>query len=208
MTSKLRKFVLTAHVTLSVGWLGAVVGFLALALAGLISKDDQTVRSAYLAMHLTGWFVIVPLSFASLLTGLIQALGTPWGLFRHYWVLLKLLINILSTILLVVHMQPTSQLARVAAAGTLSHTDLSGLRVQLVADAGAALLALLVATALSVYKPRALTPYGRRKQQEQGVEPGQESGGRVPRWVYVFGIIAFVLLVVFRHLSMVGSHGH
>ena len=41
-------------------------------------------RGAYLAMDLIGWFVIVPLSLASLLTGLVQALGTTWGLFRHY----------------------------------------------------------------------------------------------------------------------------
>jgi hypothetical protein len=41
-------------------------------------------RAAYLAMDLTSRFVIVPLARASLLTGLAQALGTPWGLFRHY----------------------------------------------------------------------------------------------------------------------------
>jgi hypothetical protein len=74
------------------------------------------VRAAYLAMEMTGWFVIVPLSFASLLTGLVQSLGTPWGLFRHYWVLIKLLITILATILLLVHMRPTTYLAKVAAA--------------------------------------------------------------------------------------------
>jgi hypothetical protein len=35
MTPRLRKFALTAHVTSSVGWLGAVAAFLALAVAGL-----------------------------------------------------------------------------------------------------------------------------------------------------------------------------
>ena len=35
------------------------------------------------------------------------------------------------------------------------------------ADASAAVLALLVATTLSVYKPRGVTPYGWRKQREQ-----------------------------------------
>jgi hypothetical protein len=125
------------------------------------------VRAAYLAMDLTGWFIIVPLSFASLLTGLVQALGTDWGLFRHYWVLMKLLINILATLLLLLHMQPVSHVAGVAAEATLSSADLRGLRSQLVADAGAALVALLVATTLSVYKPRGLTRYGWRKRQEQ-----------------------------------------
>jgi hypothetical protein len=167
MTPRLRKFALTAHVTFSVGWLGAVAGFLALAIAGLTSENAQMVRAAYLAMELTGWFVIVPLSFASLLTGLVQSLGTEWGLFRHYWILIKFLISIVATMLLLVHMQPTSHVAGVAAEKTLSSADLRELRLQLVADAGAALLALLVATTLSVYKPRGMTRYGRRKQREQ-----------------------------------------
>lgn len=80
MPPHLRKLALTAHVTASVGWLGAVGAFLALAIAGLTSPDAHMVRAAYLGMDLTGWFVIVPLSFASLLTGLVQALVTPMGL--------------------------------------------------------------------------------------------------------------------------------
>jgi hypothetical protein len=51
MTSGLRKFALTIHVTSSVGWLGAVGAFLALAIAGVGSENAQIVRSAYLAMH-------------------------------------------------------------------------------------------------------------------------------------------------------------
>ncbi len=166
MIPRLRKFVLTAHVTFAVGWLGAVAGFLALAIAGLTSQDAQLVRAAYLAMALTARFVIVPLSFAPLLTGPVLSLGTPWGLFRHYWILVKLLITILSTIILLVHMQPISHLARVAAEGTLSSAELR-LQIQMVVAAGAALLALLVATTLAVYKPRGMTRYGRRKQHER-----------------------------------------
>ena len=167
MTPRLRKLALTAHVTSSVGWLGAVAGFLALAVAGLTSPDAQTVRAAYLAMELTGWYVILPFSLASLLTGLVQSLGTTWGLFRHYWVLIKLLMSVVATVLLLVHLPPTSRVARAAAEATLSGDDLRGVRIQLVADAGAAVLVLLVATALSVYKPRGLTPHGWRKQQAE-----------------------------------------
>ncbi|MGP3980405.1 hypothetical protein [Streptomyces sp. KR80] len=167
MNPRLRKFALTAHVTSSVGWLGAVVGFLALAIAGLTSQDAQTARGAYLAMEVIGWFVLVPLSLVSLLTGLVQALGTTWGLFRHYWVLFKLLITVLATILLLVHMQVASHIAGVAAERSLSSGDLVGMRIQLLADTGAALLVLLVAVTLSVYKPRGLTRYGWRNQQEQ-----------------------------------------
>jgi hypothetical protein len=170
MTPGLRKLGLTAHVTFSVGWLGAVAGFLALAVAGLTSHDAQMVRAAYLAMKLTAWCVIVPLSVASPLTGLIQSLGTTWGLFRHYWVLIKFLITIPATLILMLHMQPIGHLARAVANATLAHGELGGLRFQLVADAGAALVVLLVVTALSVYKPPGMTRYGRRKQREEREE--------------------------------------
>jgi hypothetical protein len=211
MTPRLGKFALTAHVTSSVGWLGAVAGFLALAIAGLTSQDAQMVRAAYLAMELTGWFVIIPLSLASLLTGLVQSLGTAWGLFRHYWILVKLLINILATIVLLLHMQPTSLLAGVAAETTLSSADHRGLRIQLVADAGAALLVLLVATTLAVYKPQGMTPYGRRKEHEQRkVSQPMPPTTSTPRWVKMFGVIALVLVLLFviLHLSGRGLGGH
>jgi hypothetical protein len=167
MTPRVRKFALTAHVTSSVGWLGAVAGFLALAVAGLASQDAQLVRAAYLTMELTGWFVLVPLAFASLLTGLVQSLGTTWGLFRHYWVLAKLLINVFATLVLVLYMQTLGSLGGVTAEKTLSTDDLDMLRSPSpVLHAGAALLLLLVATTLAVYKPRGMTPYGQRKQHE------------------------------------------
>ena len=171
MTPRLRRVALTAHVVSSVGWLGAVVAFLALAVASLTSQDAQTVRAAYLAMELIGWDALVPLSLASLLTGLVQSLGTKWGLFRHYWVLFKLLITVLSTIVLLIHMETLTYLSGVAAETTLSSGDLSGLKdPSPVLHAGAGLLLLLVAATLSVYKPRGMTRYGRRKQQEEGEE--------------------------------------
>lgn len=159
MTPGLRKLALTLHITASVGWLGAVAAFLALAMAGLTSQDTQIVRAAYLAMELTASSVIVPLGLASLLTGLVQSLGTKWGLFRHYWILVKLLIALFSITIMLLHMQLITYMAGVAAETTLSSADLRQLRIQLVANAGAALLALLVSTTLSVYKPRGVTPF-------------------------------------------------
>lgn len=125
------------------------------------------VRAAYLAMGLTAWYIIVPLAFASLLTGLVQSLGTKWGLFRHYWILVKFLIAIFATIALLIHTQPINHMARSAAERTLASADLRELRIQLVVAAGAGLLVLLVAATLAVYKPRGMTRYGWRKQHEQ-----------------------------------------
>ena len=168
---RLRKLTLTLHVTSSVGWLGAVAAFLALAVAGLTSTSPQTVRGAYLAMDVIGWYVIVPFSIASLLTGLVQSLGTVWGLLRHYWVMAKLLITVAATVLLLVHMQPVGHLADAAAWAALAGGELQGMRIQLIADAAAALLVLLTAAALSVFKPRGVTRYGRRRQREQVPQP-------------------------------------
>jgi len=167
MTPRLRKLTLTAHVTSSVGTLGAVAAFLVLAVAGLTSQDAQTVRAAYVAMELTAWFVIVPLVFAALLTGLVQALGTPWGLLRHYWVLVKLLLTVLTIVVLLLQMDGISYVASVAAETTLSSADLLGLRRSIRTHAAGGLLVLLVPVALSLYKPQGMTRYGWRKQHEQ-----------------------------------------
>lgn len=164
MAPRLRKFILTIHIASSVGWLGAVACFLALALMGLTSRDALMVRSAYLAMNLITWFIIVPLSFASPLTGLVLALGTRWGLFRHYWVLIKLLLTVFSTIVLLIHIQPINLLASVAAQTTVSAVGVGKAQEQLVIAPIAALLVFLVTTTLAVYKPKGRTGYGERKQ--------------------------------------------
>ena len=124
-------------------------------------------RAAWIAMELTGRFVIVPLALATVLIGVVNALGTPWGLFRHYWVLAKFLLTILATIILLLHMPTVSFLAGVAA--ETDRAQLGGLGGELL-HAGGGLLVLLVTTTLSVYKPRGMTPYGWRKQHEQLTE--------------------------------------
>jgi hypothetical protein len=166
MQPTLRKAALVAHVTVSVGWLGAVAGFLVLAVVGLTSHDVQLVRAMYLAMEVIAFFAILPLAFLALLSGVVSSLGTKWGLFRYYWVVMKLLITVLSTIILVVHLQAIRYLAGLAATTTLSSVHFS-LQLQMAVASAATLVVLLVLTALSVYKPQGLTPYGWRKQHEQ-----------------------------------------
>lgn len=161
MTPRVRKLAFTAHVTSSVGWLGAVVVFLALGVVGLASQDAETVRGAYLVMEPAAWFVLVPLAVASLLTGLVQALSTAWGLFRHYWVLAKLVINVFSTLVLLTYLETFGAMARVAADPS---ADLEVVRnASPVLHAVLALVLLLTATVLAVYKPRGRTPYGQRR---------------------------------------------
>ncbi len=164
MSSGLRKFALTAHLTFSIGWLGAVAAFLALSGAGLTSRDEGMVRAVYLVMDLVTWWVIVPLALGSLFTGIISSLATRWGLFQYYWVVVKLIITLLSTIVLLIHTQPIGLLSAAAARTIPFGTILQKTQLQMVISSGIALVILIVLTALSVYKPRGLTRYGQRKQ--------------------------------------------
>lgn len=150
----LRKLVLTTHVSSSVGWFGATAAFLALALSALGAPDARSAGGADLGMTWIASFVLVPLSFVSLLTGLVQSLGTEWGLFRHYWVLAKLSMNVFASVVLLLFVQRL---------GSSSYAQGDSPPVHSVV----ALVLLLVATILSVYKPHGVTPYGWRKQQER-----------------------------------------
>ena len=163
MNPWLRKLALTAHVAASVGWFGAVVVFAALSVIGLVAEDPQTVRGAYLVMEPTARFVLVPLALASLLTGLIQSLGTTWGLFRHYWVVFKFVITVFATVVLLTYLRTFRAMARVAADAANELVAVRNASPAL--HAILALLVLLVAMVLAVYKPRGLTPYGQRKQR-------------------------------------------
>ncbi|HUR50561.1 MAG TPA: DUF2269 domain-containing protein [Mycobacteriales bacterium] len=178
MGPRARKLALTAHVVFTVGWLGAVGCSLVLAIAGVASTDPEIVRATYLAMQLVGWWLLVPLSLASLFTGLVQALGTSWGLFRHYWVLIKLLMNVFASAVLLLYMQQLEHLARAVGDSTLTERQLLEVGTPSpIVHAGGALMLLLVAVTLSVYKPRGMTRYGQRKQRGRLANPGRAVRG-------------------------------
>ena len=138
-----------------------MAAFLALGVIGLVATDENIVRAAYLVMEPAAWVVLVPLALGSLVTGLLQSLGTSWGVFRHYWVVFKLLINLAATLLLLVYMETFSVMAAVAGD---PRADLEAVRnFSPVLHAVAALVLLVTATTLAILKPRGLTWYGRRQ---------------------------------------------
>jgi hypothetical protein len=188
-----RKMTLTAHVSFSVGWLGTVAAFLALALIGLTSSSPIVVRSAFVATNVLGAFVIVPASIGSLVTGIAQSLITPWGVFRHYWVAAKLTLTVAATALLFVHQfTAVADAARRAVAAPYSvMPDVGPLATQLVVDAVLALVVLFANTALSVFKPWGRIPEDARARRK-----------------VVVGVLA-ALFIVFVVIHLVkGGHAH
>ena len=158
----LRRLTLTIHLTSSVGWLGAVAAFLVLAVAAVTSSHPPIVRAGCLAMLLSVTFVIVPLAFASFASGLISALGTKWGLVRHYWVFVKFVMILVATCVLLVQLASIGRLADAAAKSTTSMVALQTAAKRPLVHAIGGLLVLLVTQVLGVYKPWGKTQYGWR----------------------------------------------
>jgi hypothetical protein len=175
-------------VTFSVGWLGAVLAYLVVAIAGLTSLDPQLVKGTYVTMQLMAWFVIVPFAIAALLSGLVQSLGTEWGLFRHYWVLAKFALTTVGTVILLLHAPRVSEMAVRAAESALASGDYGQQRVALVIHAAGGLAMLLTATVLSVFKPWGKTAHGKG-------EPGARK-----RYLLIGAAIALGIIVAL-HIS-------
>ncbi len=180
MTPRLRKLALTAHVTCSVGWLGAVASFLVLSIAGLTSQDAEVVRGAYLAMNLIGLFIIVPMSLALLMhqfTAVAEAAklvsGAAGGTLR------------------------SAELSRV---GIQLVAD-SGLALLVLL--ATATLAVYKPWGMTPYGRR-------KQHDDAGVRADRESTISTPRWVKIFGIISLVLVLLFAilHLTGRGLGGH
>ncbi len=215
MTPSLRKLTITAHVTFSVGWLGAVAAFLVLSIAGLTTHNAEVVRGVYVSMDLISRFVIIPMCLAALATGLLQALGTPWGLFRYYWILVKFGLAIFATIALLIHqfavMAVAAKRVSGAAAETLFSAEFGPLKTELVRAPSLSIVLLLVVTTLGVYKPWGLTRYGRRKQQERR-KAQRQPDSETPLGVKIFFGIIGLLVIVFVVLHLTGhgfeNHGH
>lgn len=164
LRQRFRKAALTVHVVTSLGWLGAVVVFLVLALVALRSEDAMVTRAGYLAMDLSVRFAIVPLAVASLLSGVVSSLVSPWGLVRHWWVLIKLALIVVATLVLLLQLEPLAALADAAmTSAPVPRGHWREVLVSLVVHAVGGLVILLTATVLAVYKPRGVTGFGRRR---------------------------------------------
>jgi hypothetical protein len=167
MPRSLRKLVLTVHVVVSVGWIGIEAGLLALGLTGLYTRDPEVLRAAYVAMGIFGGIFLVPVSMGTLVTGVLLSVGTPWGLIRHYWVLVKFVLTValVASGILVLNRSLQEAAVRVSEVplSTLTSADVGVLRFQIIASVSVALLLLVTATTLSVYKPWGRTWFGRRK---------------------------------------------
>lgn len=163
MHPRLRKLTLSVHLVVSVGWIGALAAYLVLDVTTATSRELEMLRAAYLGMDLMVSSIIVPLAVASFVTGLVMSIGTRWGLFRHYWVVVSMILTLIALVVLLIEASTVAHHAEVA----VRATSVGELRAQgstLVHSVGGMVI-LLVVLVLNVYKPRGLTRHGWRAQQ-------------------------------------------
>ncbi len=140
-----RKAVLTVHVVTAVGWLGVDLVLLTFGVAGLTGADPEVV---YPAQSLIGRMLFAPLSVLVWLVGVVNAVGTPWGLLRHRWVLVKLLLTTAMLGLVLFLLLPA-----LTEAGDLADDLPRRDRITMVVAPSVSSTLLLFATVLSTYKP-------------------------------------------------------
>ncbi|HWO88934.1 MAG TPA: hypothetical protein VNL98_07275 [Gemmatimonadales bacterium] len=198
MDRKVRKLLLTAHITVSVGWIGAVLAYLALVIAAMMGQRDQLLRTAWIALEAIGWYVIVPLALSALVTGITISLATPWGLFRHYWVVISWHLTLVAVAVLLQHMSavvtPVAAIAADSAITNVRDVSYSALRGELL-HAGVGLVILLGITTLNVCRPRGLTPFGREVPEKR------------PRWARLVWIHAAAWLLLLQIIAHVVAGG-
>lgn len=193
MNPKGRKLLLATHIITSVGWIGAVLAYLVLVVAAK-GWSDQLLRAAWIALGLIGWYVIVPLALAALITGIAISLFTPWGLIRHYWIVISLHLTVVAVAVLLLHMSlvvtPLASIATDVAIADVRNVLRPALRGELL-HAGVGLVVLLGIATLNVYKPRGLTPVATRTLQ----------------WGRVMGAHAMALLILLAIIAHVVAGG-
>ncbi|HEY7060597.1 MAG TPA: hypothetical protein VII06_03900 [Chloroflexota bacterium] len=172
------KLALTAHVMVSVGWLGAVFAKVVLGLAALTHAAPAVAAALFVAMGAVN-VAYPPLAIGTIVSGVVLSLGTKWGLLHHYWVATKL---VLTVGVIATAVQLTDRLTRQAVPAGLADaaTSLSmpAAPTLLLALAVVHLLMLGAATVLSIYKPWGKTWWARR----QAAPPAQRAGSRHERF--------------------------
>ncbi|NMI55865.1 MULTISPECIES: DUF2269 domain-containing protein [unclassified Streptomyces] len=160
------------HVVVSVSWLALMLCLLTLGTTALATNNADTLRTAYRAMGMLGNALIIPLSLLTLVSGVMLALATPWGLFRYYWVSAKFWLTLAATVASIFALTARLHDAADAVArhpvGPISAMDLGFIRYNMVIVPAVALLLYLANVILSVFKP-----WGRR--------PAAPSAGRQQR---------------------------
>jgi hypothetical protein len=142
------RLLLTVQLLATVGLFGADLVLVTFGFSAVLGADPGSV---YPAAQLVASTVVAPLALISLATGVVLARLSGWGLFRYWWVTVKLGVTLLLTIVVFTVLVP--RLGSAAAAASAHASFDAGQRVPLALAPALATLFLVLNVALAVYKP-------------------------------------------------------
>jgi uncharacterized membrane protein len=165
LTPAWRKALLVLHIVSGVSWMGVDIALLVLLLTARAADDAASVASAFNAIRMIVPIAVPPLSLSIVATGLLLGLGTPWGLVRHWWVLVKLVLSLVMAVLVFTSLVPgVNAIAELDLATTSAdavRASLGPLPSMLLFPPVVSFLMLGTATVLSIFKPWRRTPWSR-----------------------------------------------
>ncbi|MEU3982142.1 DUF2269 family protein [Streptomyces sp. NPDC026672] len=168
-----RRALLVVHVVASACWLGLSLGLLALGTTAATTGSPPAVEASVRAMKLFADWLVLPVALLTLLSGLGLSLGTPWGLARHRWVVVKFWLTLATTAATAFVLRPAvnSASAAVVAGGPLPEPR------DVLMGPVVSLSAYVFMTVISVLKPWGPTRRGRRLRTAS--RPARPASARV-----------------------------
>ena len=145
-----RKLLLTVHVTTAVSVLGTDLVLLVLGISSVRGADPRTI---YPAADLIATWLLAPLAVVALGNGVLLGLLTRWGLFRYWWVTIKLTLTAILTGVILFVLVPRLGAAADAATGPAPQTFTIAERLPLAGAPAAGVTLLILTVILAIYKP-------------------------------------------------------
>jgi hypothetical protein len=151
--ARTRKVTLLLHIASAGVWLGIDVVIAVLIFTALLTDSDATRALCFQALDLVAVWPLLVTGLICLATGLILGVGSRYGLVRYWWVLVKLVLNLVLTGLVPVALAP-----EIARAADEARQFVAGAQVtlsvgDLIFPPIVSPIALLVAMTLAVFKP-------------------------------------------------------
>ncbi|GIP40677.1 hypothetical protein J31TS4_39570 [Paenibacillus sp. J31TS4] len=171
LSIKKKQWIVVIHVLSVVCWLGGAMVMLLLGLYMQKAENGEQLYYTLENMHLIDVVFVRYTALLALFTGIVLSVWTNWGLFKHYWILIKLILTVALIAFGIKYMGAwLSQIVRIAQQErslALSDTAFLNASYSLIGGAAANIVSLIFMTAISYIKP-----FGKINKRASKSKPG------------------------------------
>ncbi|MDQ0894900.1 hypothetical protein [Agromyces ramosus] len=152
LSPRIRKVVLLTHIAAAGAWLGLDLVLGVLVFTAFTASAVQSAAAAASVASFATW-PLITVGLVTLVTGVLLGVGSKYGLVRYWWVLAKLVLNVVLVTLVVLVLAPGTSALSGAALDSLAAGTAPTLPSTLVFPPIVSSTAVIVAMALAVFKP-------------------------------------------------------